>query len=229
MFGRGQRIGAGPQVGVFGARCSTHGGGAWAVLALALCAARGAPVVDGAVQALDVPLEQRLRIVDGRTQRAAEDVLEFDRAGGQRQPAQVADAAVDDGVGAGVEELRIDIAHALLQLEQALGMAQGHVQHHVGDPAGLFFDGQIFERFAIEERAAIGVERGAGRGGQLAIAFSHIAVRHPQCQAASGRCVLHQALHRGRAACAVAVVRRHGVRALRGPQRRALRSAVWRW
>ena len=92
-----------------------------------------------------------------------QQLLQAHRARRQLQPAQVAERAVDDGVGADVEELRVDVAQQLLQLALALRVAQRDVQHLVRDPARLLGQRQGLEGGAVADAAAVGGHRRARR------------------------------------------------------------------
>ena len=84
---------------------------------------RRAAVIDGAVQLLDVPLQERC--LDGLidAERTRQQIVEEHRCVRQRDPRQVIECAVDDRVRAEIEEREVDIADQLLQVEETLGMA----------------------------------------------------------------------------------------------------------
>lgn len=101
------------------------------------CIPGGLPVVHRLVEALHVPFQQRTLYRMRPAQRAGQQLVELDRALRQLQPLQVVECAVHDGVGAGVEQACVDVAQALLQVMQALRVAQRDMQHLVGHQAGL--------------------------------------------------------------------------------------------
>ncbi len=93
----------------------------------------GPAIVDGPIELLDVPGEQRGADVLLQPQRQCQQLLEINRRGRQPQPAEMRQRTVDDGVGADVEELAIDVPGQALQIERALRMAQRDVQHLMRD------------------------------------------------------------------------------------------------
>ena len=87
------------------------------------------PVVDGAVEALQVPLEQRALRILSDTERLAQQIFEHHRLGGQFQPAEMLQSAVDDRIGTDIEQLQVDVAELTSQFEKTRGMAQRDVQY----------------------------------------------------------------------------------------------------
>jgi hypothetical protein len=151
-------------------------------------------VVDRAVEALHVPLEERAADVLVDRERRDQQRLQRRCALGQPQPREVAERGVDDRVGAGGEELRVDVADPFAQRDEPLRVAQRDVQRLVRDPADLLGQRQPLERRRVGDDVAVGRRR------RRRVALGGVDVAHPQREAAGGRGVLDHPLDRaGRA------------------------------
>jgi hypothetical protein len=174
------------------------------LLRLAAAALRRQPaIVDRAVELFNVPLEQGFFDALEDAERALQQGLQAHRGLRQLQPAQVIECAVDDGVGAGVEEFQIDVAEQPLQIDIALRVAQRDVQHLVRDEADLFVERPLLEALRIEQRVAIGGYRWCVVIVGRALVGRQIVMTYPQREAAGGRRELDHALHRSQAAVLV--------------------------
>ena len=158
---------------------------------LARC--RGGPtVVERTVEPLDVPFEQRLldRFVDA--QRGREQAIEEHRLARQCKPGEMTQGAVDDGVGADVEEFQIDIPDQALQLKKALRMPQGDMQDLVRHKAGLLGKRQRRKGGTVIQGQTIGGHE------RRVLAGCPVGVLHPERKAPRGRRKFDQALDRAR-------------------------------
>ena len=153
-FRRVQQVLGGLQVGDDGGAERAGCGGFRTVATIA--AVSGPAVVDGAVEAFDVPGEQRL--LRGRTepQRPGDEVVQVDRPGREAKPGQMAQRAVDDRVGADVEQPQVDVAEQTLQVAATLCVAEGNMQDLVRDEAGLLVEVETLEARTVADRRSVG-------------------------------------------------------------------------
>ena len=93
--------------------------------------------IDGPIEPLDVPGQQRLFCTDAEPEHLLQQALQRDGPRRQRQPAQVPERAVDDGVGAEVVEPLIHVSEQSLQLTEARYMPQRNMQDLVGQEPRL--------------------------------------------------------------------------------------------
>ena len=152
-------------------------------------------IVNGAVQPLDIPLQQLylngLSIPKGLAQQR----VEVNRLLRQPQPGQMRQRAVDQRVGAGVVQGLVDIAQHAGQLRPPLHVPKSDVQGLVGDPANLLFKGQGRKARRVKHRIPI-----VGHRGRQRRVVINVRVPHPQRQPAGGGRMLNHGLNRSGAA-----------------------------
>jgi hypothetical protein len=120
---------------------------------------RAVAVIDRAIETFDVPLEQRLFHALLDAQRGEKELIEEDRRAGSSSQLKWLKRAIDDGVGTDIEQLEIDIAQELLEIEETLGMTQCDMQNLMGDQPGLGGHRKSLEPAAVIDRRPVGCNR----------------------------------------------------------------------